>query len=125
MNEGGIRRTGPPQAIQKVREDTYLVQVPLSAVPPADWRRLFYEAQRDVPPDFLPRSIEFSGTLMRFRAGAESVSGKIPLIDRWIDRANEKAAAMAGRSEEQKRRREDQAREQKELTELNASWAGL
>ena len=125
MNEGGIRRVGPPQAIQKVREDAYLVQVPLSAAPAGDWRRLFYEAQHDVTPDFLPRSIEISGTLLRFRADAPSVAAKIGVIDRWIERANQKEAAMAGRSEEQRRRREDQAREQEELAELNANWAGL
>lgn len=125
MSEGGIRRTGPPQAIQKVREDTYLVQVPLSAVPAGDWRRLFYEAQQGVTPDFPPRSIELSGTLLRFRSEPGSVAAKIGVIDRWIDRANQKDAAMAGRSDEQRKRREDQAREQKELAELSANWAGL
>jgi hypothetical protein len=125
VSEGGIRRTGPPQAIQKVREDIYLVQVPLSAAPAGDWRRLFYETQQDVPPDFAPRSIEISGTLLRFRAEPAGVAAKIGVIDRWIDRANQKDAAMAGRSEEQRKRREDQAREQKELAELNANWAGL
>lgn len=125
MSEGGIQRAGSPQAIQKVREDTYLVQVPLSAAPMADWRRLFYETQQEVPPDFPPRSIEISGALLRFRADAGSMAAKIGLIDRWIGRANQKEAAMAGRSEEQRRRREDQAREQKELAELNAIWAGL
>lgn len=125
MSEGGIRRAGSPQAIQKVREDTYLVQVPLSAAPTADWRRLFYEAQQEVPPDFPPRSIEISGALLRFRTDAASVGTKIGVIDRWLDRANQKEAAMAGRSEEQRQRREDQAREQKELAELNANWVGL
>lgn len=125
MSEGRIGRIGPPQAIQRVRANTYLVQVPLSAAPTADWRRLFYEAQQDVPPDFPPRSIEISGTLLRFRAEAAGVAAKIGVIDRWIDRANQKEAAMAGRSEEQRRKHEEQALEQKELVELNASWAGL
>jgi hypothetical protein len=125
VTEDGIRRVGPPQAIQKVREDAYLVQVPLSAVPSADWRRLFYEMQQDVPPDFPPRSIEVSGPLLRFRSDAASVTGKIALIDRWMARANQKEAAMSGRTEEQRRRREEQGREQQELAGLNEGWAKL
>ena len=47
-------------------------------------------------------------------------------IDRWIDRANQKEAAMGGRlDEERRRRREELSREQTELTELNARWAKL
>ena len=125
MTEAGIRRVGPPQAIQKARENTYLVQVPVSAVPSADWRRLFYETQHDVTPDFPPRSVEVSGPLLRFRSDAASVATKIPVIDRWIERANQKEASMAGRSEEQRRRREEQAREQLELAALNEGWAKL
>jgi hypothetical protein len=125
VTEAGIRRVGPPQAVQKVRDNTYLVQVPVSAVPSADWRRLFYETQQDVTPDFLPRSVEVSGPLLRFRTDAASVAAKIPVIDRWIERANQKEASMAGRSEEQRRRREDQAREQQELAALNETWANL
>jgi hypothetical protein len=125
VTEDGIRRAGPPQAIQKVRENTYLVQVPLTGVPGADWRRLFYEMQQDAPPDFPPRSIEISGSLLRFRTDAASVGAKIPLIDRWVARANQKEAAMAGRSEEQRRRHEDRAREQKELAALSEGWAKL
>ena len=36
----GINRAGPPQAMQKLRENFYLVQVPLSETPSADWKRL-------------------------------------------------------------------------------------
>lgn len=121
----GIRRIGPPQAIQKVRENAYLVQVPLSAVPTADWRRLFYETQQNVPADFPPRSIEVSGPQLRFRSDAASVNAKIPLLDRWLARANQKEESMAGRSEEQRRRREEQARERQELAALNEAWAKL
>jgi hypothetical protein len=47
-------------------------------------------------------------------------------IDKWIDRANQKEAAMAGRlDEERRRRREEFGREQQELNELNARWAKL
>ena len=99
--------------------------MPLSAVPSADWRRLFYETQHDVTPDFPPRSVEVSGPLLRFRSDAASVATKIPVIDRWIERANQKEASMAGRSEEQRRRREEQAREQLELAALNEGWAKL
>ena len=125
MSEAGIRRVGPPQAIQKVREGTYLVQVPLSAVPSADWRRLFYETQQDVPKDFPTRAIEISGSLLRFRADAASVEARIPLLDKWVERANQKEAAMAGRSEELRQRREDLARERQELEALNTAWAKL
>lgn len=125
MSEAGIRRIGPPQAIQKVREDAYLVQVPLSAVPSADWRRLFYETQQNVPADFPTRSIEVSGPLLRFRSDAASVGAKIPMIDRWVERANQKEASMGGRTEEQRRRREEQSRERAELEALNQTWAKL
>lgn len=125
MTEDGIRRAGPPQAIQKVREDSYLVQVPLTAVPNADWRRMFYETQQDVPADFPPRSVEISGTLLRFRTDAASVGTKVPLIDRWIERANQKQASMAGRSEDQRHRHEERIQEQKELAKLSESWAKL
>ena len=36
----GVRRMGPPVAVQKLREDFYMVQVPLSETPSADWKRL-------------------------------------------------------------------------------------
>ena len=125
MSEAGIRRVGPPQAIQKVREGAYLVQVPLSAAPSADWRRLFYETQQDVPKDFPTRAIEISGSLLRFRSDAASVEARIPLLDKWVERANQKEAAMAGRSEDSRQRREDLARERQELEALNAAWAKL
>ncbi len=125
MSEADIRRVGPPQAIQRVREGTYLVQVPLSAAPSADWRRLFYETQQDVPKDFPTRAIEISGSLLRFRSDAASVEGRIPLLDKWVERANQKEAAMAGRSEEQRQRRDDLARERQELEALNTAWAKL
>ncbi len=121
----GIRRAGPPQAVQKVRENSYLMQVLLSEPPSADWRRLFYEAQHDIPADFPPRSVEISGTLLRFRSGAEGVGQKIAWIDGWIERANQKEAGLGGRSEEQRRRREELVREQEELSELNARWSKL
>jgi len=120
-----IRRMSPPQAVQKVRERIYSVQVLLSEPPNADWKRLFYDAQRDVPPDFPPRSVELSGSVLRFRSDGESVEQKIRLIDGWIERANQKEAAMGVRSEEERRRREELAREQKELAELNSRWAKL
>jgi len=120
-----IRRVSPPHAVQKLRERVYSVQVLLSEPPNADWKRLFYDAQRDVPPDFPPRSVEVSGSVLRFRSDAESVEQKICLIDSWIERANRKEAAMGARSEEERRRREEMAREQGELAELNNRWAKL
>ena len=120
MTTTGIRRTGPPQAVQKIREDCYVIQVPLCESPSADWRRLFYEAQQNPPPEFPPRAVEFTGIALRFRSDAASVEQKIAWISRWIDRANEKEAALGGRTEEQRRRRQDWAREQSELAELNS-----
>ena len=120
----GIRRAGPPQAVQKLRENLYAVQVALSEPPSADWKRLFYDTQREVPPDFPPRAVEISGAVLRFRSDAASVEQKIGWIDRWMERANQKEGTLA-RSEEERRRREEMAREQQELAELNARWSKL
>ena len=125
MSVNGIRRAGPPQAVQKVRDNTYAIQLQLSEAPSADWKRLFYDLPRDTPPDFPPRAIEISGTMLRFRSDADSVEQKIAWIDRWMERANEKAARLVPRSEEERLRREALAQEQKELAELNARWSKL
>jgi hypothetical protein len=116
---------GPPQAVQKVRDNFYLIQVSISEAPTADWRRLFYDAQQDVSPNFPPRSVEISATLLRFKSDPASVAQKVATIDRWIERAGQKEAAMGVRSEEQRRRREELAREAQELADWNARWAGL
>ena len=121
----GVRRITPPQAVQKLKENLYLVQVGLSEAPGADWRRLFYETQQQVSPEFTPRAVEITGAALRFRSDDESVAGRIATVDRWLERANQKEAAMGLRTEEQRRRREELAREQKELSELNAKWAKL
>jgi len=120
-----IRRASPPQAVQKIRDGTYAIQVLLTEPPSADWKRLFYDAQRDVPPDFAPRSVEISGSVLRFRSDAASVEQKIALIDRWITRANEKEASMGARTEQERQRRDELARELQELAELNQRWAKL
>jgi len=121
-----IKRAGPPQAVQKLREELFQVQVPLSEFPSADWKRLFYDAQQSFPPDFPPRAVEMSGAFLRFRSDASSVEQRLVWIDRWIDRANQKEAALGGRlEEERRRRREEHAREQLELLELNARWSKL
>jgi hypothetical protein len=125
MSEG-IKRAGPPQAVQKLRENYYLVQVPLSEVPSADWKRLFYDAQQSPPPDFPPRTVDMSAHLLRFRSEAGQVEVKTGWIDRWIARANQKEAAMGGRLEEERRRRREELRqEQAELADLNQRWAKL
>jgi hypothetical protein len=121
----GIKRAGPPQAVQKLRENFYMVQVTLSETPSADWKRLFYDAQQAPPADFPPRAVEMSGALLRFRAEGASVEEKIRWIDKWIERANQKEAALGVRDEERRRRREEMAREQQELAELNARWSKL
>ncbi len=122
---GGIKRAGPPQAVQKLRENLYLVQVPLSEAPSADWKRLFYDAQQQTPPEFPPRAVEMSGTALRFRSDATTLELKVRWIDQWIERANQKESALGVRSEEERRRREEQAREHQELAELNARWSKL
>jgi hypothetical protein len=53
------------------------------------------------------------------------VEPKTAWIDRWVERANQKEAALGGRSEEQRRRREEVSHEAQELAELNARWAKL
>lgn len=121
----GVKRISPPQAVQKVREDVYAVQVTLNEPPSADWKRFFYDTQRDVPADFQPRAVEVSGGTLRFRSDGPSVEQRIALIDRWIERANQKEASLPARSEEERRRREEMIREQQELAELNARWMKL
>ncbi|MBZ5661718.1 MAG: hypothetical protein LAO08_15050 [Acidobacteriia bacterium] len=122
----GIKRAGPPQAIQKLREDLYMVQITLSETPSADWKRLFYETQQAPPPDFPPRGVDLSANFARFRSDAASVEAKTAWIDRWIDRANQKEAAMGGRlDQERKQRREEHQREQEELAAINARWEKL
>ena len=122
----GIKRAGPPQAVQKLREGLFQVQISLSEIPSADWKRLFYDAQQAPPPDFPPRAVEISGAFLRFRSDAASVEQKLGWIDRWIDRANRKEAALGVRlDEERRRRREEHAREQQELLELNTRWLKL
>ncbi len=122
----GIKRAGPPQAVQKLRENFYMIQVALAETPSADWKRLFYDAQQSPPADFPPRAVEISGAVLRFRSEAASVEAKLAWIERWIERANQKEAALGGRlDEERRRRREEMAREQHELAELNARWSKL
>jgi hypothetical protein len=122
----GIKRVGPPQAIQKLREDLYVVQITLSETPGADWKRLFYETQQSPPPDFPPRAVDMSGAAVRFRTDAASVEAKTAWIDRWIERANLKEASMSGKLDQaHKQRREEQQREQQELASINARWEKL
>jgi hypothetical protein len=125
LTTSGIRRTGPPQAVQKLRDNFYLIQLSLSEMPGADWKRIFYDIQRGFPADFPPRSVEMTGALLRFRSDAASVEPRVALIDQWITRASEKAASMGARTEEERQRREEMARDQAELAELNARWAKL
>jgi len=120
-----VRRSGAPQAVQKVRDNFFLVQVPITESPSADWRRLFYDAQQEVPPDFAPRSVEITGMFLRFKSDPASVEQKIALLDRWMERASQKEAAMGGRTEVQRQKKEELEREAKEIAEWNARWASL
>jgi len=121
----GVRRTTPPQAVQKLKDDLYVVHVGLSEAPGADWKRLFYETQQQVSGEFIPRSVEITGATLRFRASNETVAERIATVDRWLERANQKEAAMGLRTEEQRRRRQELAQEHAELGEVNARWAKL
>src|SRR4029077_4215002 len=122
----GIKRTGPPHAIQKLREGLFMIQIVLSETPTADWKRLFYEAQQAPPPDFPPRSVDISAALIRFRSDVPSVEARTAWIDRWIERANQKEAAMGGKlDQERKRRRDEHQREQQGLAGNNATGEKL
>lgn len=125
MTTTGVRRASPPQAVQKIRDNVFLVQLSITSSPSGDWRRLFYDAQQDVPPDFAPRSIEITGTFLRFKSDPASVEQKVALLDRWMERASQKEAAMAGRSEGQRQKMEELARESQELADWNARWSKL
>jgi hypothetical protein len=111
--------------VQKIREGVFLVQVSISGSPSGDWRRLFYDAQQDVPPDFAPRSVEITGNFLRFKSDPGSVEEKIGVLDRWMDRASTKEASMAGRTEGQRQKQDEAQREAQELAEWNARWAKL
>jgi len=121
----GVRRITPPQAVQKLKENLYLVHVGISESPGADWKRLFYETQQQVTGEFIPRSVEITGATLRFRASNESVSERLATVDRWLERANQKEAAMGLRTEEQRQRRLELGQEHQELAEINARWAKL
>ena len=126
MTTSGIKRSSPPQAVTKVRDNYFLVQVSITEAPSADWRRLFYDAQaQDVPPDFAPRSVEITGAFLRFKSDPSSVQDKIVILDRWMERASQKEAAMGGRSEVQRQKKEEAAREAQELAEWNSRWAKI
>ena len=126
MTNSGIRRASPPQAVTKVRDNYFLVQVSITEAPSADWRRLFYDAQgQDVPADFAPRSVEITGAFLRFKCDPATVESKISVLDRWMERASQKEAAMGGRSEVQRQKKEEAEREAAELTEWNSRWAKL
>jgi hypothetical protein len=125
LTSSGVRRASAPQAVQKIRDNVFLVQLSITGSPSGDWRRLFYDAQQDVPPDFAPRSVEITGTFLRFKSDPASVEQKVALLDKWMERASQKEAAMAGRSEGQRQKMEETAREAQELAEWNARWAKL
>ena len=126
MTTSGIRRSSPPQAVTKVRDNYFLIQVSITESPSADWRRLFYDAQgADVPPDFAPRSVEITGTFLRFKTDPGSVEQKVAILDRWMERASQKEAAMGGRTEVQRQKKDEAVREAQELAEWNARWANL
>ena len=100
----GIKRSGPPQAIQKLREGLYMVQITLSETPSADWKRLFYETQQSPAAGFSPRAVDISGNFVRFRAEIASVEAGDGLgSNRWIERAKvRKNIPMGGKLDEER-----------------------
>jgi hypothetical protein len=125
LTTSGVRRASPPQVVQKIRDNVFLVQLSITASPSGDWRRLFYDAQQELRPDFPPRSVEITGTFLRFKSDPASVEQKVALLDRWMERASQKESAMAGRSEGQRQKMEEMAREEQELADWNARWSKL
>ena len=125
MTTSGIQRTSPPQAVQKIRDGVFMVQVGISGSPSADWRRLFYDGQQEVTADFPPRSVEISGNFLRFKSDPSTVEQKIVILDRWMARASQKEASMGGRTEGQRQKKEELEREALELAEWNTRWAKL
>jgi hypothetical protein len=125
LTTNGIQRTSPPQAVQKIRDGVFMVQVGISGSPSADWRRLFYDTQQEVTADFPPRSVEISGNFLRFKSDPSSVEQKIVILDRWLARASQKEASMGGRTEGQRQKKEELEREALELAEWNTRWAKL
>jgi hypothetical protein len=69
--------------------------------------------------------VEITGTLLRFKSDPEGVEQRIGLIDRWMEKASQKEAAMGGRSEAQRQKQEEAEREAHELSDWNARWAKL
>jgi hypothetical protein len=70
--------------------------------------------------------VDISGAFIRFRSDVASVEARTAWIDRWIERANQKEAAMGGKLDEERRRRRDEhLREQQELAAINAHWEKL
>jgi hypothetical protein len=53
------------------------------------------------------------------------VEQKVAILDRWMERASTKEAAMAGRTEVQRQKQEEAAREAQELAEWNERWQKL
>ena len=100
-----------------------MVQVAISESPSADWRRLFYDAQQDVPPDFAPRSVEITGTFLRFKSDPATWSRRVAVLDRWMERASQKEAAMGGRTEVQ-RQKTGRTRRAKRRNSPNGMRAG-
>ena len=125
MTTSGIQRTSPPQAVQKIRDGVFMVQVGISGSPSADWRRLFYDGQQEVTADFPPRSVEISGNFLRFKSDPSTVEQKIRVLDLWMERASRKVAAMGGRTEGQREKKEELEREALEIAEWNSRWAKL
>jgi hypothetical protein len=121
----GIQRTSPPQAVQKIREGVFMVQVGISGSPSADWRRLFYDTQQEVTADFPPRSVEISGNFLRFKSDPSTVEQKVRILDRWMERASQKESTMVGRTEGQRQKKEELDREAQEIAEWNSRWAKL
>ncbi len=122
----GIKRTGPPQAVQKLRDDLYLIQIATFGNADGGLEAPFLRNAASAAARLSSPRVDISGTFVRFRSDVPSVAAKTAWIDRWIERANQKEGAMGGKLDEERRRRRDEhQREQEELAAINAAWEKL
>ena len=106
LTTSGIRRASPPQAVTKVRDNYFLIQVSITETPErglaaAVLRRAGAGRAAGFCAAVGGNYRDVSAIQVRLR---DSVEEKIAVLDRWMERANQKEAAMAGRTEVQRQK---------------------
>ena len=105
LTTNGIQRTSPPQAVQKIRDGVFHRA-----------GGAFQKPQRGLAATFLRRAAGRHsgfraaihgdiGDFLRFKVDPSGVEQKIRVLDRWMDRANQKEATMGGRTEVQRQKK--------------------